>query len=102
MTINHLNVRTNHAPTKEKGRTDQSAPQDQPITGCHSTTTNPLQGWHDLAKPSRNRQQKRSWKRGKQRGRIDAYRLAAERVRQFVVFIRQSVPGKTVSLLEAA
>ena len=37
----------------------------------HSTAHDPLKGWFDLAKPSRNRQQKRSWKRGKQRGRID-------------------------------
>lgn len=28
------------------------------------TATDPLTGWFDLAKPSRNRQQKRSWKRG--------------------------------------
>ena len=72
---NHLKVRTEHALTKEKGRTDQSVPQGQPITERHSTTADPLQGWHDLAKPSRERQPKRSWKRGKQRGRIDAYLL---------------------------
>lgn len=38
----------------------------------NTTAIDPLQGWFDLAKPSRNRQQKRSWRRGKQRGRIDA------------------------------
>ncbi len=39
----------------------------------HSTASDPLKGWFDLAKPSRNRQQKRSWARGKQRGQIDTY-----------------------------
>jgi hypothetical protein len=39
----------------------------------NTTATDPLQGWFDLAKPSRNRQQKRSWRRGKQRGRMDAF-----------------------------
>ena len=32
----------------------------------------------------------------------DAYRLAAERLRQFARFVGKSVPGKTTSLLEAA
>jgi hypothetical protein len=36
------------------------------------TVPDPLIGCN-LAKPSRNRQQKRSWQRGKQRGRMDAY-----------------------------
>ena len=40
--------------------------------GRHSTVADPLIAWLDLAKPSRNRQMKRSWKRGNQRGRIDA------------------------------
>ena len=36
----------------------------------NNTGSDPLQGWHDLAKPSRERKQKRSWKRNS-RGRID-------------------------------
>ncbi len=32
----------------------------------------------------------------------DAYRLAADRVRQFAGFVGKSIPGKTTSLLEAA
>lgn len=36
----------------------------------HSTGNDPLQGWFNLAKPSRDRQQKRGWKRNS-RGRID-------------------------------
>lgn len=35
------------------------------------TSTDPLIGWFNLAKPSRNRQQKRGWKRNS-RGRIDS------------------------------
>ena len=46
------------------------------FTERHSTVSDPLQGWFNLAKPSRNRQQKRSWKRGKQQGRIDPFLLA--------------------------
>jgi len=30
----------------------------------HSTKTDPLIGWFNLAKPSRDRQLKHSWKRG--------------------------------------
>lgn len=41
------------------------------------TGNDPLIGWFNLAKPSRDRQPKRSWKRGKQHGRIDA-NLAAQ------------------------
>ena len=36
----------------------------------HSTGSDPLLGWFNLAKPSRDRQQKRSWERNN-RGRID-------------------------------
>ena len=43
---------------------------------ANSTAPDPLQGWFNLAKPSRYRQQKRSWKRGKQQGRIDPFLLA--------------------------
>jgi len=40
------------------------------------TALDPLQGWFDLAKPSRDRQRKKPWKRGNQRGRIDGVLLA--------------------------
>ena len=40
------------------------------------TGSDPLIGWFNLAKPSRNRQQKRGWKRN-QRGQID-YALAGQ------------------------
>ena len=47
MTANHLTVRSNHVPTKEKGCTDQSAPQGQPITKRHFTAPATLLGWID-------------------------------------------------------
>ena len=54
--------------------------QENTIDKQHSTKPDPLQGWYSLAagvKPSRTeRTPKRSWTRGKQRGRIDAYLLA--------------------------
>ena len=31
---------------------------------CNHTKTDPLIGWFNLAKPSRNRQPKRGWQRG--------------------------------------
>lgn len=55
------------------------------VTGTASKTTfdkrnhtgvDPLLGWHELAKPSRNRQQKTGWKH-RSRGRIDPT-MAAE------------------------
>jgi hypothetical protein len=33
----------------------------------HFTSTDPLIGWFNLAKPSRTRQQKRGWQRGARR-----------------------------------
>ena len=50
-----------------------TASKNTASTANHSTPTDPLQGWYDLAKPSRERQQKTAWKRGKQRG--DAHAL---------------------------
>lgn len=47
------------------------------LDNCNHTGTDPLIGWFNLAKPSRDRQPKRSWKRGKQHGSIDA-NLAAQ------------------------
>ena len=43
---------------------------------ANSSASDPVKGWFDLAKPARNRQQKRSWKHGKQQGRIDPFLLA--------------------------
>lgn len=35
------------------------------INEQHHTGSDPLLGWFNLAKPSRERQQQRSWKRGR-------------------------------------
>lgn len=60
--------------TKTKGRNGANrATQDNQNTERNSTSPDPLFGWFDLAKPSRNRQQKILWKRGNQRGHIDAW-----------------------------
>ena len=62
-----------------KGKAGQVATRpasNTAFTERHSTVSDPLQGWFNLAKPSRNRQQKRNWKRGKQQGRIDPFLLA--------------------------
>jgi hypothetical protein len=37
-------------------------------TDLHSATTDPLLGWHALAKPSRDRQQKKAWMMRKKGG----------------------------------
>jgi hypothetical protein len=50
------------------------------------TATDQLIGWFNLAKPSRNRQQKRTWKRGCQHGRIDSA-LAAQLALLAVAFL---------------
>ena len=75
---NHASVRTEHAPTKEKAAPDSSTgtASNNAITDRNHTALDPLKGWFDLAKPSRERQQKKAWKRGKQRGRIDGVLLA--------------------------
>lgn len=73
---NHLTVRDEFAPTKEKGSTRQNAPQDQSITSRHSTPQqDPLVSWFSLAKNAKTRAAK-SWRRGNQRGRIDAALVA--------------------------
>jgi hypothetical protein len=41
---------------------------DTAFSDRNSTVTDPLKGWFDLAKPSRDRKPKSAWKRGKQRG----------------------------------
>jgi hypothetical protein len=57
---------------KNKGRSGGDRPTPKTSDSRNHTGADPLLGWVNLAKPSRDRQQKRSWKRGKQRGRIDA------------------------------
>ena len=49
------------------------------------TAPDPLMGWFELAKPSRNLQQKRGWKRN-QRGAIDMA-VAAQLVMLLVVLV---------------
>lgn len=61
---------------KKAGQVATRTASNTAFTERNSTAPDPLQGWFDLAKPSRERQQKSAWKRSKQRGRIDAY-LAA-------------------------
>ena len=66
MTINHSLVRTEHAHANDKGRYSANcATPDEPITERNSTASDPLQGWFDLAKPARNRQQAKAGKRGR-------------------------------------
>lgn len=68
MKSNHVSVRAEHDRTNETTRTGANrAGQNNQITDCHSTAQDPLQGWFDLAKPSRDRKPKSAWKR-KQRG----------------------------------
>lgn len=63
---NHADVRPANAPGNEKGRNpaEGAAQEKLQITENDCSATDPLLGWHGLAKPSRNRQQKRNWKRG--------------------------------------
>ena len=53
-----------------KGRAPNQDATPKTTDSRDHTVTNPLIGWFNLAKPSRNRQQKRGWKRN-QRGQID-------------------------------
>lgn len=55
--------------TKSRGAGTRTASNTAFNSRNHTASTDPLIGWHNLAKPARARQQKR----GKQRGRIDAY-----------------------------
>lgn len=49
--------------TKGRDRLHGGATQKTSYSRNH-TATDPLLDWFDLAKPSRNRQQKRGWQRG--------------------------------------
>ena len=53
--------------TKSKGRNGGDRATQKTAIHGKNTTIDPLVGWFNLAKPSRNRQQKRGWKRGAQR-----------------------------------
>ena len=57
--------------TKTKGRNGGNRATPKTSDSQNYTGTDPLIGWFNLLKPSRKRQQKRSWKRGNQKGRID-------------------------------
>jgi hypothetical protein len=72
-------------PANEKAEKVATLPaSDIAFVEKHSTASDPLKGWFDLAKPTRERQQKSAWKRSKQRGRIDAY-LAAHLAMLFTI-----------------
>jgi hypothetical protein len=62
---------------KNKGRAPGKDATPKTTDSPNHTGSDPFLGWLSLAKPSRDRQPKRSWKRSKQRGRIDAF-LAAQ------------------------
>ena len=47
-----------------KGRVPIQNPTPKTTDSHTPTGTDPLIGWFNLAKPSRNRQQKRGWQRG--------------------------------------
>ena len=81
---------------KKAGQVAPHPASSTAFTNRHSTAPDPLQGRHDLAKPSRERQQKRSWKRGKQRGHINVellgYSMILASVLLLLVFA-QRLPG---------
>jgi hypothetical protein len=54
-----------------KGRSGGDRPTPKTTDSVNHTGSDPLIGCINLAKPTRTRQQKRSWKNGNQRGRID-------------------------------
>ena len=54
-----------------KGRAPNQDATPKTTDSRNHTGSDPLIGWFNLAKPSRNRQQKRGWKRN-QRGQIDS------------------------------
>ena len=69
-----------------KGRAPVKDATPKTTDSPNHTGSDPLLGWFNLAKPSRDRQPKRSWKRSKQRGRIDAF-LAAQLVLLIVLVV---------------
>lgn len=71
-TTNHLSVRTEHVHTNETGHTaGNRAAQNNQITERDSTASDPLKGWHALAKNAKTQPVKRPRTQGKQRGQID-------------------------------
>ena len=81
------------ATKKKAARAGTRTASNTAFDSRNHTGSDPLIGWFNLAKPSRNRQPKRSWKRGKQRGRIDAF-LAAQ-LALFIVLLVLIVGGVT-------
>ena len=63
------------ATKKKAARAGTRTASNTAFDSRNHTVPDPLMGF-ELANPSRNRQPKRSRKRGKQRGRIDAFLLA--------------------------
>ena len=55
----------------DKGRAPDQDATPKTTDNHNHTGSDPLIGWFNLAKPSRNRQTKRGWKRN-QRGQIDS------------------------------
>lgn len=49
----------------KKGRNGGDRPTPKTTDSRNHTGNDPLIGWFNLAKPSRNRQQKRGWQRGR-------------------------------------
>lgn len=79
---------------KKAARLGTGTASNNTIDKPHSTKADPLLGWFNLAKPSRAPQPKKSWKRGKQRGRIDAF-LAAQ-LALLIVLVVLTVGGVRV------
>lgn len=50
---------------KKAARAGTRTASSSAIDSHNHTGTDPLIGWFNLAKPSRNRQQKRGWQRGR-------------------------------------
>ena len=52
-------------PENNEGRNGGDRPTPKTADSRNHTAADPLIGWFNLAKPSRNRQQKRGWQRGR-------------------------------------
>ena len=77
----------------KKGRTGGDRATQKTANSQYHTETDRLIGWFNLAKPSRNRQPKRGWQRGKQRGGVDAFLVA--HLALFAVLLALIVGGLT-------
>lgn len=75
-----------------KGRNGGDRPTPKTFDGRNHTGTDLLTAWFSLAKSSRIKcQQKRNWKRGNQRGRIDAH--LAGQMALLIVIVMLAVSG---------